>query len=66
MTHFHRISGVLHVEDVALPVLAEQAGTTLMLITHEPRLGAKCAREIRIGDGRVVDSPPDAPLDGSC
>jgi putative ABC transport system ATP-binding protein len=45
--------------------LAEQAGTTLMLITHEPRLGAKCAREIRIGDGRVVDSPPDGPLDGT-
>jgi len=36
--------------------LAEQAGTTLMLITHEARLGEKCGRAIHIGDGRVLDS----------
>ncbi len=35
--------------------LAEQSGTTLMLITHEPRLGEKCSRAIQIGDGRVLN-----------
>ena len=34
--------------------LAESAGTTLMLITHDPGLGAQCSREVRIGDGRVL------------
>jgi len=34
--------------------LAENSGTTLMLITHDPGLGAQCGREVRIGDGRVV------------
>jgi putative ABC transport system ATP-binding protein len=29
-------------------------GTTLMLITHDPALAARCDRVIRIGDGRIV------------
>ena len=30
-------------------------GTTLLLITHDPALAARCGRQIRIADGRVVD-----------
>jgi putative ABC transport system ATP-binding protein len=33
--------------------LREQAGTTLMLITHDPALAARCSRIIRIADGRI-------------
>ena len=40
--------------------LAENAGTTLMLITHDPGLGAQCGREVRIGDGRVVSGADHA------
>jgi len=37
--------------------LAEKNGTTLMLITHDPAVGARCGREVRIADGRVVAAP---------
>ncbi len=30
-------------------------GTTLLLITHDPALAARCDRTIRIVDGRIVD-----------
>ena len=30
-------------------------GTTLVLITHDAELAGRCARVVRIGDGRVVD-----------
>ena len=29
-------------------------GTTLLLITHDPALAARCGRQVRIADGRVV------------
>ncbi len=29
-------------------------GTTLLLITHDPTLAARCGRQVRIADGRVV------------
>ncbi len=35
--------------------LSEQKGTTLLLITHDPALASRCARELRIADGRIVD-----------
>jgi putative ABC transport system ATP-binding protein len=35
-------------------VLREQAGTTLMLITHDPALAARCSRIVRLADGRIV------------
>ena len=35
MTHFHRISGVLHVEDIPLPMLAEQVGTPAYIYSAE-------------------------------
>jgi putative ABC transport system ATP-binding protein len=34
--------------------LATKAGTTLVLITHDPAVGARCGRELRIADGKVV------------
>ncbi|TPG54064.1 ABC transporter ATP-binding protein [Sphingomonas glacialis] len=30
------------------------SGTTLFIITHDPRLAARCARVIELGDGRIV------------
>jgi len=38
--------------------LAEKNGTTLVLITHDPAVGARCRREVRINDGRVADGGP--------
>jgi len=34
--------------------LSEEKGTTLLLITHDTALAARCARELRIADGRIV------------
>ncbi|MDC0033344.1 ABC transporter ATP-binding protein [Alphaproteobacteria bacterium] len=35
--------------------LAEKFATTLLLITHDSAIGARCARKIRITDGRASD-----------
>lgn len=35
-------------------LLSEKKGTTLLLITHDPALASRCARELRIADGRIV------------
>ncbi len=37
--------------------LRESHGTTLLLITHDPALAARCGRQIRIADGRVAEAP---------
>jgi len=34
--------------------LSARRGTTLVLITHDPALAARCRRQIRLADGRVV------------
>jgi putative ABC transport system ATP-binding protein len=34
--------------------LADRHGTTLILITHDSAIGARCEREIRIADGQAV------------
>ena len=34
--------------------LAERHGATLLLITHDPAISARCAREVRILDGRIA------------
>jgi len=34
--------------------LSDEKGATLLLITHDPALAARCARELRIADGRIV------------
>ena len=36
--------------------LREAHGTTLLLITHDPALAARCGRQVRIADGRVVQT----------
>ena len=33
---------------------ADRAGATLVVITHEPALAARCSRVIEIADGRIV------------
>jgi putative ABC transport system ATP-binding protein len=38
-------------------------GTTLVLITHDPGLAARCARTVHLIDGRIVDPDPDPGLD---
>ncbi len=35
-------------------------GHTIMLVTHEPRLAARCPRAIRLSDGKVVADGPGA------
>ena len=39
-------------------------GTTLLLITHDPELAARCARRIHLVDGRVLDAAAAAALGG--
>jgi putative ABC transport system ATP-binding protein len=35
--------------------LRAETGTTLMLITHDPYLAARCTRRVHLADGRVVE-----------
>ena len=35
--------------------LSSDREATLVLITHDPALAARCDRQIRVGDGRIVD-----------
>jgi len=45
-------------EIVRLFEALHQAGHTLVLVTHEPRLAARCPRAVRLSDGRVVADGP--------
>ena len=45
-------------EIVKLFEALHQAGHTLVLVTHEPRLAARCPRAVRLSDGRVVADGP--------
>jgi putative ABC transport system ATP-binding protein len=42
--------------------LREQAGTTLLLITHDAGLAERCGRRVRLADGMVADSSLLPPL----
>jgi putative ABC transport system ATP-binding protein len=42
--------------------LRARHGCTLMLITHDPGLAARCDRVIRIGDGRIVSEAVPGPV----
>ncbi len=44
--------------------LADRRGATLMLITHDPILAGRCARQIRLVDGCIVDAGRPAALAG--
>ncbi len=37
-------------------------GHTIILVTHEPRLAARCPRAVRLSDGRVVGDGPGAKI----
>lgn len=37
----------------AIFALSARAGTTLMLVTHDPALAERCGRRVRIADGRI-------------
>jgi putative ABC transport system ATP-binding protein len=37
-------------------------GHTIILVTHEPRLAARCPRAIRLSDGRVVGDGPGSEI----
>jgi putative ABC transport system ATP-binding protein len=39
-----------------------QRGHTIILVTHEPRLAARCPRAIRLSDGQVVGDGPGAEI----
>lgn len=34
--------------------LAEQGGTTLLIVTHDPKLAARCQQAVKIADGRIA------------
>jgi putative ABC transport system ATP-binding protein len=40
--------------------LRDTHGTTLLLITHDPALAARCGRQVRIADGLIVDGAATA------
>jgi putative ABC transport system ATP-binding protein len=33
--------------------MQQRLGTTLLLITHDPALAARCGRQLRMADGRI-------------
>jgi putative ABC transport system ATP-binding protein len=37
-----------------------QQGHTIILVTHEPRLAARCPRAVRLSDGKVIGDGPGA------
>ena len=41
--------------------MREAHGTTLLLITHDPALAARCGRQVRVADGRIV-TPAEASM----
>ena len=46
--------------------LNERTGQTMLLVTHDPRVGASCRRLIRMQDGEIVaDEPTEVAFKGS-
>ncbi len=49
-----------HIIDLMFQLQARRA-TTLILITHDPAIAARCGRGVRLVDGRIVDGVGAAP-----
>ncbi|MBL8911192.1 MAG: ABC transporter ATP-binding protein [Archangium sp.] len=49
-------------EIVRLFAELHKAGHTIVLVTHEPKLAARCPRAIRLSDGKVVGDGPGAQI----
>lgn len=47
-------------EIVRLFAELHQQGHTIVLVTHEPRLAARCPRAVRLSDGKIVADGPGA------
>lgn len=47
------------VEDILFDLNREQ-GITLVIVTHDPELAARCDRQISLRDGLEIDAPPPA------
>ena len=43
---------------IALFESLHEAGHTIILITHEPKIAARCERSITLADGRIVNDQP--------
>jgi len=43
--------------------LRETLGTTLVLITHDPALAARCDRQLRMEDGKLVEDFSEVPAE---
>jgi len=41
------------------------AGSTIVIVTHEPTIAARCPRAIRLSDGRVVEDTGVRPARGA-
>jgi lipoprotein-releasing system ATP-binding protein len=39
----------------------DKAGITFLVVTHDPRLAARCDRIVQLVDGRIVDDRPNVP-----
>jgi putative ABC transport system ATP-binding protein len=39
-----------------------RAGHTIVLVTHEPKLAARCPRAVRLSDGKVIGDGPGAKI----
>ncbi len=50
-----------HIVDLMFRLSADN-GATLMLITHDERLAARCARRVHLVDGRIVDDSATTPV----
>src|SRR5215470_15869091 len=46
-----------HIIDLTFALRAER-GATLLLITHDPMIAARCARTVHLIDGRIADEAP--------
>lgn len=51
------------IEDLLFAMNAE-LGTTLVLVTHDPQLASRCQRQLRMEDGRILETPEARLADG--